>query len=129
VTFGHGAFLVVNSAGPATYYEWGLYTGASSAAGAQPGVITDNPSASGNLRSTITNLQFDNVGYLTLDSLKSALSQVMGTSGLYSSDTGMILGGQFQMGDGQLANVQTFVDNMKNQINAGTANYSVSELR
>lgn len=86
--FGHAGFLLVSSDGSAKFYEYGLYkqdnftithSGSSGSAG------------NGNIRALDINapMQFDSSGAITAASIKTALDQVFGSSGMNYGDSAL----------------------------------------
>ncbi|MEZ5690848.1 MAG: tandem-95 repeat protein [Rickettsiales bacterium] len=122
---GHGGFILVNNAGKATFYEYGHW---------DPndpnivGVITTNTTGNNtNMRQlTITGtMQFDSSGNIMESSLKSALDQVFNTSGLYTTDPGMVAATPFAISDTQFNIIDSTLVNFKNAVNAGNKNYDL----
>src|SRR5271166_3736115 len=120
VPTGHGGFIIVNTDGTGTYYEYGLYDNGTT------GVITNSsigPKGDGNIRDIqLSGLQFDSSGNVTQASLQSALDHIYSGTGLYGTmDTGMVIASTFTISQSQYdAIVNTFIPNQKANINNGT---------
>jgi len=121
---GHGGFIVTDGSGTGTYYEFGLY---------QQGTFTNvnganSFSPNGAIRSlTLTGLEYDSSGNVTQQSMQSALDQVFGSSGMYTSDTGMAIASTFSISQQQYDTItQSFIPSQIAGLTSGSERYSIS---
>ena len=121
---GHAAFIMIDSAGVGTYYEFGRYNPDKNI-----NTITRNPlgSTEGNIRElTIqTKFKFNADGTIDPTSLLNGLNEVYGSSKMYASDTGMASVTQFSITETQSKSIQSYVKNEIEQVNAGTTHYQI----
>src|SRR5262249_52348591 len=109
-------------------YEYGLYeqTALTNVNG------VNSWSENGAIRSVpLSGLQYDSAGNVTQQSVQSALDQVVGSSGLYSSntDTGMVIASVFPITQPQFDTItQTFMNSQIANITEGTEKYGVGIL-
>ena len=122
IPFGHGAFLVTNGSSNGSYYEYGQY---------KPDDFTNvngvsSYSQNSAIRSVpVSGLEYDATGNLTQDSLHSALDQVFGSSGLYKSDTGMVIASAFPISPQQSDAINSFIQSQVQNITDGTERYGI----
>ena len=121
---GHAAFIMIDSNGKGTYYEFGRYNPDKNI-----NTVTRNPlgSTEGNIRqlSIETPFRFNIDGTIDQTSLLNGLNEVFGSSKMYASDTGMASVTQFSMTKTQMDAIRTYVSTEAAQINAGTTHYQI----
>jgi len=136
---GHGGFILVDSTGKATFYEFGHWkpivkdSNGNIIDPGDIGVVTTNTSDGGN-NGAPTNMrqwditgtmQFDSSGNITPSSLQFALDQVFGTSGLYTGDPGMVFSTPIAIDDNRYGLINTALVKFKDDVNAGKNNYDL----
>jgi hypothetical protein len=117
--FGHGAFLIADSMGKGTYYEYGPF-------GDPQDKFRLTNNVSGNIRSMPleTILRFDSAGKVPNCALQSALDEIFHSSGMYESDIGVIIGAPFNISEDQYDAVIDFVAARRIAIDNGQS-YSI----
>ena len=121
---GHAGFILVDSSGNATYYEYGLYNTS------QNGVVTNNPNGNNVREFDLGPVNYDSSGNITADSLQGALDNLYGPPGndtsAYTGDTGMMFVSPVQITGTQAntisSDLSTFIAN--DSTLGGTPNYS-----
>ena len=116
---GHGAFIIVDSTGNASFYEYGHFDPDPNI---EPYVITHNSSGNNtNVRGIGIDgtMQYDSSGNITASSLQNALDQVFGNPSLYPNDPGEVFATPFNITDTQYNKISSALGDFIYDVNSG----------